>query len=252
MNKTLITTISVGAGGLLVGLGVGYGVGKARTAKTYEAIIDKELQDLKDHYARPKPVIVDEDTNGETPIYDELVQINAEETARKTPPTDEELAGNDAIIESQGYKDHGASLKDRVVDSGTHNIFVDGVPLDPDAHDGNTLRDPSQERPYIISHLLWHEHDPNIEKISMTYYEGDDTLAYDDDTSVDDVSYLIGDDVFAHFGEMSGDKDIVYVRNEALQKDFEVVRDGNSYAAAVGGILPPKEPQRRMREGDDQ
>lgn len=70
-------------------------------------------------------------------------------------------------------------------------------------------------------------------KISLTYYEADDTLSNMQDDIVDDVKKFVGDclDVFRN-----SEVDVTYVRNEKEGIDFEITRDNRSYKEVVAGM----------------
>lgn len=80
-------------------------------------------------------------------------------------------------------------------------------------------------RPYVISPEEFGEND--YETISLTYY-ADKVLADDMDEIVDDVDAIIGRDSLNHFGEY--EEDSVFVRNDALQVDYEILLDPQKYA----------------------
>lgn len=107
------------------------------------------------------------------------------------------------------------------------------------------------EVPYVISvdeFLDSNDHD----KVSLTYYDGEDTqvLADERDAVITKITPLLGDDFLVRFGERSGDKNIVYIRNERLEKDIEVVLNERSYAEVVQGIKPHKSRGRKFSEDD--
>jgi hypothetical protein len=53
-------------------------------------------------------------------------------------------------------------------------------------------------------------------------------LLDDDNDPVDDIAGMIGWRSLSNFGGESGDPDVVFVRNDRLLSDFEVVRDDES------------------------
>jgi hypothetical protein len=75
----------------------------------------------------------------------------------------------------------------------------------------------------------------------------DDTLSDENEEIISDVSYVIGYDALSSFGDGSDDPDIVYVRNEKLQTDYEVTRLNKSYSETVLGVIPEKKPRARRQ-----
>lgn len=81
------------------------------------------------------------------------------------------------------------------------------------------------DRPFVISPDEFGE-DPNYETVSLTLY-ADGVLTDEDDTIVDDIEGLVGEDSLTHFGEYEDDS--VFVRNDDLETDYEILRDLRNY-----------------------
>ena len=62
--------------------------------------------------------------------------------------------------------------------------------------------------------------------VSLTYY-ADKVLVDEDDNPIEDIDYLVGEDSLEHFGEYEDDS--VFVRNDDLKTDFEILLDEASY-----------------------
>lgn len=69
----------------------------------------------------------------------------------------------------------------------------------------------------------------DYEQISLTYYS-DGTVADDDDRAMseDEIEETIGKDSLTHFGEYEDDS--VFVRNDRLKADYEILMDQRQYA----------------------
>lgn len=89
--------------------------------------------------------------------------------------------------------------------------------------------------PYVISEEEFSEEFFQHEKVTLTYYIDDDTLMDTDESVIDDVTGLIGDDAFEDIVE----EDSVFVRNEKLGIDYEILRVKDSYACAILGYARP-------------
>ena len=89
--------------------------------------------------------------------------------------------------------------------------------------------------PYVISLEEFSEEKDNFDKTTLYYYELDDTLTEQNDEIITDIYSTIGDNALSSFGEDSQDPEIVYVRNEKISTDYEVVRHDASYATVVLG-----------------
>lgn len=84
-------------------------------------------------------------------------------------------------------------------------------------------------RPYVISPDEFDELD-GYEAISLKYY-ADGVVTDDYDEPVEDVDAIIGSDSLTRFGEYEDDS--VFVRNEALKTDYEILADIRKYSDVV-------------------
>ena len=114
------------------------------------------------------------------------------------------------------------------------------------------VEDGSNPEPYVIPFDSFESDFPHHDKISLCYFAGDDTLTAEDEELDPSLYDAVGDDALTSFGEMSEDPDIVYIRNEALGMDFEIIKLEKSYKEAVLGIheesVPtPKRPAKRSK-----
>ena len=83
------------------------------------------------------------------------------------------------------------------------------------------------EKPYVISPDEFGENGDEYETISLTYY-ADGVLADDMDEVIDDVDDVVGKDALTHFGEYEDDS--VFVRNERMRCDYEILLDSRKYS----------------------
>lgn len=86
------------------------------------------------------------------------------------------------------------------------------------------------ERPYVISPYDFGELD-DYRQFELTYY-ADGTLEDEDYNIVTDVDDLIGQTSLYTFGEY--EDDAVFVRNERLRSDFQILKDYRTYEEARG------------------
>lgn len=87
------------------------------------------------------------------------------------------------------------------------------------------LGDDEVEQPYVISPDEFGEMDYAI--ISLTYF-ADGVVVNDKNKIVANVDELIGEESLTHFGEYEDDS--VFVRNDGLKIDFEILRDYRNYS----------------------
>lgn len=86
----------------------------------------------------------------------------------------------------------------------------------------------NSDRPYVITPEEFGDSDYAI--ISLTYYT-DGTVTNEKNKIVANVDELIGLDSLNHFGEYEDDS--VFVRNDALQIDFEILKDWRDYSEVM-------------------
>lgn len=82
------------------------------------------------------------------------------------------------------------------------------------------------EKPYTISPEEFGQFD-DYEAISLIYY-ADNILTDDNNDLVDNVDDIVGFDSLNHFGEY--EEDSVFVRNDRLKCDYEILLDKREYA----------------------
>lgn len=81
---------------------------------------------------------------------------------------------------------------------------------------------------YVISPEEFGEND--FETVTLMYYMADGTLVEDDSDTVlddDEIETMVGYDAFNHFGEYEDDS--VFVRNENLEKDYEILLNSGRF-----------------------
>lgn len=105
----------------------------------------------------------------------------------------------------------------------------------------------SEEEPYVISHDEFMANEKDYQQTQLTYYEGDDVLADDKDRTIDEEDEVVGSANLLKFGHGSKDVNIVYIRNDTLGLEFEVVRSDGKYAELVLGFIEHSESDPRNR-----
>lgn len=84
-------------------------------------------------------------------------------------------------------------------------------------------------RPYVISPEEFGENE-EYERISLTYY-ADQVLADENDELIEDADDVVGMESLTHFGEYEDDS--VFVRNDRLKCDYEILMDQRTYSDAI-------------------
>jgi len=96
-------------------------------------------------------------------------------------------------------------------------------------------------QPYIISVDVFLENEHNWTQETLTYYQGDDIVADQADTPVYGYSNIMGP---LKFGHGSGDPTVVYIRNEHLRREWEVLLHRGRFEIEVLGHTMEQESER--------
>lgn len=85
--------------------------------------------------------------------------------------------------------------------------------------------------PHVISPDEFGDQD-GYDEVSLTYYS-DGTVTDDDDRAMseDEIEETIGKDSLTHFGEYEDDS--VFVRNDRLKADYEILMESRTYAEVL-------------------
>ena len=218
-------------GGICVGAGTTYLLVEKRIRKEYRELAEEEIESVKQAYK-----MLYKQGEFSTPESAAKAMASTSKDEEKTP----EQIGMEAVrklIKTQGYEPESGTLDElRVVDPDlkpvAHNVFTD-----------SSVIKPSATEPYLISIEEYAEEFRNHEKVTVTYYEADETLADENDEIIHDIESNVGLDNVVRFGQGgSQDENIVYVRNQKTGIDFEICRMTVGYAEHVLG-LPPEDDQ---------
>lgn len=204
MNKKIINVLMFAAGAA-IGSGVTWYIMKTR----YERILQEEIDSVKETWAYMNQNSEDDTSEEET----DEIEVGAEDDADEDDAFDDSEMIDYSKIASQ-YKTSGQKVEEA---SETDN----GKEGEGDADF------PYIDGPYVIDPSDFGEFDHDC--YALTYY-ADGVLA-NDWWETFDIEDTIGEDALEHFGDVV--EDIVHVRNERRQADYEVSRDPRNYADLV-------------------
>ena len=156
-----------------------------------------------------------EETEGETETEDEDPEVSESKMSYKKPPLKEYVK----MVEDNGYvpKTHMEEVKEEI---------ANGEWDDKDVYE-----------PYIIRPEEYGELHA-YETLSLNYY-ADGVLTDELDNPIEDVESLVPADFAEHFGEY--EDDVVHVRNDNLECDYEILRDLRKFTDVVGEYPYPTE-----------
>ena len=201
-----------------------------------EKEIETQIEDVKRVYSVPKPIEVEK-----------VVETEEEEPEVEKEPLDISTAR--ARAAENALKKADLINMSTIIKRENYNIFSNPTPAAVEAEFGDEEDDeddeylnavrteaPSEglaEYPYIISDtdiIAGHRmHD----QVTVNYYDdGIAEEALNPGCLFDDIDGTIGRESLEHFGEY--EEDVVFVRNERLGIDYEVIRQHRDYAEIPG------------------
>lgn len=117
------------------------------------------------------------------------------------------------------------------------NDYHDAEPNDEPFDYEEEMKNRNPSAPYVITIDEYMLGDKDYVQTSLTYFAGDDVLIDDKDEVINDADPVVGEENLKRFGHGSRDNNIVYIRNEILEGDFEVVLNKNKYTQEVLGFI---------------
>lgn len=257
---TLATShILVGGSCLVAGVGVGYFVAVKKAEAKYRQFAEDEIAAVKRSYRLLRKE--GEFENPETAFkeyaervdelhygWEQQARLLDEAEARESDAIQQanesaEASETSDVPEDEPKPETGAiSVAAAIVETAlgqegvtVMNIFNQAQPSDDEI--GQPL---DADMPYVITEEEYNVDEPDYEKYTITWYDGDNTLADDRDTVIYDIEGTIG---LKSLTEFKGTT-VIYVRNPKIQVDYEVCMSPGTYVSEVLG-LDPDEPSPR-------
>lgn len=225
---------AVAGGGLVLGSVAGYFAGRAhfkkQALKIADEEVDRQIEAYKDSFERRYKVgkyATPEEASAEFGIAPEA----AEFTAAPIPPKSD----YQQRVEDLDYTASGQEGDRITVRTPTEQVTVTVDPLE-ERHESVMGRDPN--RPYVVSQQEFLDGEVGYDQVTVTYYSGDGQLCDENEQIMDDIEGSVGIDNLDRFGLQSEDENIVYVRNERIGLDYEIIRDPGLYSVIVAGQTP--------------
>jgi hypothetical protein len=94
-----------------------------------------------------------------------------------------------------------------------------------------STREPNE--PYVIHAEEYFADEMDFRQETLTYYDGDDIMTDSEDSPIFNYAGLLGE---LKFGHGSRSVDIVYIRNEKLHMEWEVIKNHGAYAEEILGL----------------
>lgn len=251
-SKGALVTLAASLSGL-AGAASGYFVAMKKLEAKYNEIAETEIREAKNFYASkhkqgafssPEKVVANlgidsleetvRDVDGRS-AAEALVSYKADGEVIETDSdivalVEKELAEADSIEEINARLN---KMPEQV-----RNIFKDAEPDPTGLFDYNEeIKNRSEDHPFVISFDEYDENEEGHSQTNLTYFDGDDILIDEKEEPIEDVENTVGTENLQKFGHGSKDSKIVYIRNERLDLDFEVVLSHGKYVEEVLGFL---------------
>lgn len=223
--------ILVGASVLSLGLGAtaGFFFAQKKLETKYEAIAQKEIAEAKKFYS---------------------LRYKKDEYATPESAVESRLK-TDADVALQNYKGNATRTErnEAVSAIDATNIFLNNIPDTPVAkllagknfNYEEEIKHRSADAPYIITKDEFFNEESGFDQVTVTYFDEDGVLIDDKDEVIPDVNLTIGEDNLAQFGHGSEDPNIVYIHNDKLTLEFEVILSKGKYTEQILGYIKHSE-----------
>lgn len=256
MNRNYIIA---GASGLSLGLGIGLAAGlyiaQKKLETKYAERATQEIAEAKQFYSALNKT--GDFATPESTVESLGLNITLNETQKDAVRALNDYQGQSVDDEdSDEAEDADKDDDDDDEDNGKRWVSSLTIPVNSEEEfnydEEIKQRDPAI--PYVVSKEEFFLNEEEFDQVQYTYYLGDSTVADETDKSVDDTDTVLGDNNLMLFGHGSGDRHIVYIRNENLKLDFEVVLSKGSFAKEVLGFIKhgDRRPEIRRFRGDDE
>lgn len=247
-------------GGVTVGALVSYYFTQKSLETKYDERADREIAEVKEHYK----ILHKKDYNSPS----DYIRKNYSQAI------DEYGLGEEAIEKLADYLGGAVPVPKEATEEPVHRNAFDLSEEQPEedredsefvvpplSHPYGDYEDPmddpdwvvdyekrSPEEPYIISEDEFSMERKEYDKVTLGYFTVDDTLCDENDVPIDDIERVVGRDALSNFGRYSRNPDIVYVRNEFLEIDYEIMRDEQSYEEVILGVRPTSKKTMRFKD----
>lgn len=228
MNNKLVAI-----GGTLLGLAAGsvagYFFAKKRLEEEYAEFAHKEIQEAKVYLS----MLYKGDSPGDVLQRRVAKRPDGVDDSVHEGPSPQVL---ERVLDGLRYGKPGVVVKEPPKKN-DRNVFEEEEEVE-ETEDGNPIR--------ILSITEFMAGEKSYNQVTLTYFAEDDVLVDENEMPIEDVDATVGNANMDRFGYKSRDPKVVYIRNDRLQIDYEVVRHEGSYAEQVHGVEQERPRTRKM------
>ena len=207
----MIKEIAIFGAGVAVGIGAGWFFFKEK----YKRIADNEIDDVKKYYLEKR-------------LEDKKqMDILMDTSKRLDKVVEEYTSGDEKVAENEEKEPSRTSQKTKYNKVGEDEKEEETVKAEAESPEED-----EPTKPYLITEDEFLNDKNNYDKISLTYYMMDDTLADEFDEMID-IEEAISTDIY---NQIAGSDEDLYVRNNTLETDFEIMKVEGSFHDKYGGF----------------
>lgn len=250
MDKNIVNNVVSGVVGTLFGAGLTFVVTNKILRKRYENWATEQVAEVRDYYKG----LMAANQYTEQPEGEEIVTLTEEQVLEALGQV------NESTI--PGYRDYTKPETIRLNTFADRALVVDdeGIIIQPATDEAD---EPEEVDDYIViegePHRITQSEFVNSDgynKEQLKYYALDNILVTKTGEVVSDEGRMIGSRHLEMFGWGSADHNLVYVRSDRDETDYEIVQLEAEYVVAVLGMpsnLSDNRPRRRNKsDGDDE
>lgn len=247
MNRALIFGATAVVSAALGAVG-GYALAVRRLNDTYNEMMEEELRKTREYYERNQRKFPDPATAVKILHPEEAEEIKAEAAKVAVEDNGEvPVETLERIVKGLKYNqitpaEPKPTVKIEVAEQTVraNNIFTNrGDILEPedDKFYDEMMDNREHETIYLVTQEEHMENPHEFESVTLTYFAGDNVLAEGDENKpVEDSETTIGGVENLQFGRWSKDANVVYIRNEHLGIEYEILRSTGKYTSEVLGL----------------
>ena len=207
MNSNGISKAVYFTAGLCIGGGAAYILVKKR----YRLLAEEEIASVKEAFQRINEV--------------KTRQTADDWSSQPDPEADNSKEEYVEVLYHAGYSTVSNEVPKDVVARQVVDVDIDAEEETVEVHVSQFERDPKKPYEIDVSDFMTSEFDT----ISLTYWVEDEMLVDERDSQVEDTDSTIGLHLLEQLKNMTEDGATIYIRNERLEVDFEVVRSPGSF-----------------------
>jgi hypothetical protein len=213
----------------VVGLGLGYALGKRKKQLEFDEAVDEACAETRELYRQKRIELETHLAEVAQEAYEEHVRVEEAASALAT------YQGVEQLEEAEPGDDFEFDVPTPVPVPELEPEEIAPVPEPEPKHKKAAYVDKS--KPYVVTVDEVLNNEADYANSTLTYYESDDTLTGEGDEILDDRSRLltVGTNL-SNFGELSGDPNVVYVRTDKINMYLEIVKHEGKYSEVVAGL----------------